>query len=424
MKHSCLRCPACSAERELDSGAQECSACGELLEVEHEGAEPDTRRWSARPAASGPAAASGVWRFRELVDPGMPEEAIVSLREGGTPLYDSTPVAAWARSPGLLLKHEGLNPTGSFKDRGMTVALSRARHSGARRVACASTGNTAASLAAYAASGGIPCAVVAPEQGTALGKLSQALAHGARVLLVRDDFDAALALLRELAREGELKLLNSIDPVRLEGQKTIVLELLADLSWSPPDWIAFPAGNLGNCAAFGKALREALALGLIPRAPRLLAVQAAGASPFARAFERGFDRLVPERASTEASAIRIGAPASYARAVRAIRETGGVVVSVEDQAILEAKSVIDRSGIGCEPASAAALAGVRELVARGTIGEGQRVVCVLTGHLLKDSETTIAWHRGELLPEGAGTRNAPLSVPADAQALRRELLRS
>ncbi len=424
MSSSLLRCPACAASSELDSGAQECSACGQLLEVEHAPAELDTRGWATRPAPGGPASASGVWRFRELVDPLVADEAIVSLREGGTPLYDSPAAAAWARAPGLLLKHEGLNPTGSFKDRGMTVAVTRARLSRARLVACASTGNTAASLAAYAALAGIPCAILAPEEGTAVGKLSQALAHGARALLVREDFDTALHLLRELAHAGELTLLNSINPFRLEGQKTIVLELLQDLSWSPPDWIAFPAGNLGNCAAFGKALREALALRLIPRSPRLLAVQASGAAPFAHAFERGFDRLVPERASTAASAIRIGAPVSYARAVRAIRETGGFVVAVEDQAILEAKAVIDRAGIGCEPASAAALAGVRELVSRGVILGGERVVCVLTGHLLKDPETTLAWHRGELSPSVSTWRNPPVVVPADARALRRELLRA
>jgi threonine synthase len=288
-------------------------------------------------------------------------------------------------------------------------------------VACASTGNTAASLAAYAALAGLECVVLAPEAGTALAKLSQALAYGARALLVRGDFDAALRMLRSEAGRGGLALLNSVDPFRLEGQKSIVLELLQDLAWEPPDWIAFPAGNLGNCAAFGKALREARAAGLIERSPRLLAVQAAGAAPFARAFERGFDRLEPVTARTVASAIRIGDPASYARAVRAIGETGGWVVAVDDARLLEAKAVVDRAGVGCEPASAAGLAGLRALVEAGRIGPGERVACVLTGHVLKDPESTLAWHRGELAPAAAGPRAGPETIDAGPDALRRAL---
>ena len=364
---------------------------------------------------------SGVWRFRELVDPELDEAAIVTLREGSTPLYDSSAVARWAGIEGLLLKHEGLNPTGSFKDRGMTVAVSRARRSGAQLLACASTGNTAASLAAYCAAARLACVVLAPLDGTAVGKLSQALAYGARTLLVRGDFDAALRLVRAEAARGGLALLNSVNPFRIEGQKAIVFELLQDLGWQPPDWIAFPAGNLGNCAAFGKALREALQVGLIERAPRLLAVQAAGAAPFAAAFERGFDALEPVAPSTVASAIRIGDPASYPRAVRAIRSTGGCVVAVEDAHLLEAKAVIDRAGIGCEPASAAALAGVRALVERGAVLRGERVVCVLTGHVLKDPDTTLAWQRGELEPQACGPRSGPEQIDATEDALRRAL---
>jgi len=349
------------------------------------------------------------------------DEEIVSLREGSTPLLGCPAAARWAGVDALAFKHEGLNPTGSFKDRGMTVAVSCARKRGARRVACASTGNTAASLAAYAAAAELDCAVLAPEAGTAVGKLSQALAHGARTLLVRGDFDTALRLLRDEAARGTLALLNSIDPFRLEGQKTIVLELLQDLDWRPPEWIAFPAGNLGNCAAFGKALREARAAGLIERVPRLLAVQAQGAAPFAAAFERGFDRLEPVTARTVASAIRIGAPASYARALRSIRETNGRVVAVPDAHLLEAKAVIDRAGIGCEPASAAALAGVRALVDRGELKRGERVVAVLTGHLLKDPDTTLAWHRAELERAAPGPRARPTVIDATPQALSRAL---
>lgn len=359
---------------------------------------------------------NSVWRFRELVDPELPPEAVVSLEEGGTPLLESEALARYAGLSRLALKHEGRNPTGSFKDRGMTVAVSRALLAGAKTLACASTGNTAASLAAYAARAGVRAVVLVPEGATARGKLAQAVAHGARVLAVAGSFDRAMVLVRELARQGQVALLNSANPFRIEGQKTIVFEVLLQSGWDPPDWLAFPAGNLGNCAAFGKALREARALGLIERAPRLVAVQAAGAAPFAAAFERGFDRLQPVRAETVATAICIGDPVSYARAVRAIRETAGTVVAVSDDAILDAKAAVDGAGIGAEPASCAALAGVRELVRRGVIGARERVVCVLTGHLLKDPDTTLAYHEGRI---GDGQRaNPPTSVEAELEALR------
>jgi threonine synthase len=289
--------------------------------------------------------------------------------------------ARWAGLDQVAFKHEGLNPTGSFKDRGMTAAISRARREGVRIVACASTGNTAASLAAYAAAAELQCVVLAPEQGTALGKLSQALAHGARTLLVRGDFDAALRLVRAEARRGTLALLNSVNPLRVGGQQTIVSRSCRISPGIRRTGSRSPRATSATARPSARALRAARAAGLIDRAPRLLAVQAAGAAPFQAAYERGFDELVAVRAQTVASAIRIGDPASYARAVRAIRETNGAVVAVEDDALLEAKAVIDRAGIGCEPASAVSLAGVRALVQSGAIRRGERVVCVLTGHL-------------------------------------------
>ena len=362
-----------------------------------------------------------MWRFRELVYHRFPTEAIVSLQEGNTPLYASGAVSDYAGLEDLLLKHEGHNPTGSFKDRGMTVAVSRAVASGARVLACASTGNTAASLAAYAAAAGVRSLVVAPEGATASGKISQAVAHGARTVLVRADFDRALELVRGLAADGTVALLNSVDPFRIEGQKSIVFELLQQLGWEAPDWIVFPAGNLGNCAAFGKALHEAQKLGLIGRAPRLAAVQAGGAAPFARAFAAGFGELEPLRAETVASAIRIGHPASYRRAVRAMRATDGVVTAVTDDAILDAKAVVDAAGIGAEPASCAAVAGARELVRAGVIGAWERAVCVLTGHLLKDPETTLAYHESRIPGVEAGRANPPRVVDATEGALRRAL---
>lgn len=359
---------------------------------------------------------AGVWRYRELVDPELAEAATVTLAEGGTPLLDAPAVARWAGVERLAVKHEGRNPTGSFKDRGMTAGVSRARLHGACVLACASTGNTAASLAAYAARAELRAVVLVPAGKTASGKLSQAVAHGARVLSIRGDFDDAMRLVRELAREGLVALLNSANPFRIEGQKSILLEALEQTGWSAPDWFVFPAGNLGNAAAFGKACRELLALGWIDRAPRLAAVQAAGAAPFAAAFERGFDALRPVAAETLATAIRIGDPVSYARATRALRETDGVAVAVDDDAILAAKAVVDGAGIGAEPASCASVAGVRELVRRGWIEPGQRVVALLTGHLLKDPETTLAYHEGRLGTGGGALR--PVEVDARIEDLR------
>jgi threonine synthase len=315
--------------------------------------------------------------------------AAVSRPEGNTPLTNSPAVSRWAGLEWLRLKEEGLNPTGSFKDRGMTVGVTQAKRIGASAVACASTGNTAASMAAYAAQAGLPALVVVPAGHVALGKLAQSLAYGARTLLVRGDFDVCLRLVREAEERLGVYLLNSINPFRIEGQKTIVLETLQQLGWDPPDWIAVPAGNLGNTAAFGKALREAREWGLVARTPRLAAIQAQGAAPFARGFREGFARRHRVEADTVATAIRIGDPASWDRAVAAIRETDGVVAEVTDAEILEAKVVIDRAGVGCEPASAASVAGVRRLVAEGVIGPRQRVVAIVTGHLLKDPEVLL-----------------------------------
>ena len=338
-----------------------------------------------------PGGGSGVWRFRELVlGGGSP----VSHPEGNTPLYRRAAVARHAGVADLQLKHEGENPTGSFKDRGMTVAVTHALRAGAAAVGCASTGNTSASMAAYAAQAGLPALVFVPAGKVAAGKLAQALAYGATTLLVRGDFDACLRLVREASEALGITLLNSVNPWRVEGQKTIVLEMLQQRGWEPPDWIAVPAGNLGNTAAFGKALREAKALGLIRRVPRLAAIQAAGANPFFRSFRTGFRRRFRVKAETVATAIRIGDPASHDRAVASIRETHGVVAAVTDREILEAKAVIDAAGIGCEPASAASVAGVRQLVRRRVIRPGESVVAVLTGHLLKDPQTVMDYHAG------------------------------
>jgi threonine synthase len=301
----------------------------------------------------------------------------------------------------------------------MTVGVTQAKRIGASAVACASTGNTSASLAAYAAQAGIPALVLVPAGNVALGKLAQSLAYGATTLLVRGDFDDCLRLAEQAGEHLGVYLLNSINPFRVEGQKTIVLEALEQLSWNPPDWIVLPAGNLGNTAAFGKGLVEAKTWGLIDRLPRLAAVQAEGAAPFARSFQENFARRHRVKADTVATAIRIGDPASYDRAVKAIRETNGVVLSVSDAEILEGKAAVDAAGVGCEPASAASVAGVRRLVSAGTIGPSDSVVAVLTGHVLKDPGALLSYHREtEPPPPGA---NRPMEIEPTLDAIARIL---
>jgi threonine synthase len=344
---------------------------------------------------------------------------VVSHPEGNTPLLHRVALDRWAGLDHLLLKHEGHNPTGSFKDRGMTVGVTQALRIGATAVACASTGNTSASLAAYASQAGLPALVLVPREGVASGKLAQALAYRARTVLVRGDFDDCQRLVEQASNELGVYLLNSINPFRIEGQKTIVLELLQQLSWDPPDWIVLPAGNLGNTAAFGKALREAQEWGLISRRPRLAAVQASGAAPFVRSFEEGFAQRHRVKADTVATAIKIGNPASYDRAVTAIQETNGVVLSVHDADLLEAKAAIDASGVGCEPASAAAVAGVRQLVTRGMIKPSERVVAILTGHILKDPGLLLRYHQ-EMEPPPPGA-NRPIEIEASLTEVERVL---
>ena len=406
-------CASCGSEIPETDPHPRCPRCRGLLELYHQppaqGGNALRATFDARWGVRRGALASGVWRYCEAVLP-TAREHILSYPEGNTPLLASAAVARWAGAPELLLKHEGQNPTGSFKDRGMTVGVTQARRVQARAVACASTGNTAAALAAYAALAGLPALVLVPKGQVALGKLAQALAYGARTLLVRGNFDDCLELADQASERLGAYLLNSVNPFRLEGQKTIVLELLQQLGWEPPDWIVVPAGNLGNTAAFGKALKEGRAWGLIDRAPRLAAVQAEGAAPFAQSFREGFAQRRRVEPHTVATAINIGNPVSYERAVRAIRDTNGVVTTVSDDEILEAKAVVDGAGIGCEPASAAALAGARRLVRESVIRPRDRVVAVLTGHVLKDPETVTRYHQ-ELEPRPARA-NRPIEIEA------------
>jgi threonine synthase len=419
-------CPACDSSYSELIASPVCEQCGGLFEIRNPAPSDSAghaltgdalkqhfaRDLGARTLGRG----SGVWRYETMVMPGA-GKAVVSHPEGNTPLLSRNALLAFTGCDGLLIKHEGHNPTGSFKDRGMTVGVTQAVRIGASAVACASTGNTSASLAAYAAQAGIPGLVFVPAGQVALGKMMQTLSYGARTLVVRGDFDDCLRLVQDVATQLGVYLLNSINPYRLEGQKTIVLEMLQQLDWEAPDFIVLPAGNLGNTSAFGKALREAFALGLINRLPRLIAVQAAGAAPFARSFSEGFATRYKVVAQTLATAIKIGDPASHDRARQAILENNGLVLSATDDEILAAKVAIDATGVGCEPASAASVAGVRRLVQTGVIQPHHRVVAVLTGHVLKDPGILTRIHQ-ETEPPPAGA-NRPVEIDADVRAVAR-----
>ena len=405
-----LACPVCRSTFPLETPIARCRHCRGLLEIDR-GDAPGSGV-ADRGSCSSTLDRSGVWRFRDLVYPEARDEDIVTWPEGNTPLVVREVVSRWAGVSRLSLKHEGLNPTGSFKDRGMTVAVTHAKRLRATAVGCASTGNTSASLAAYAAQAGIRGVVLIPAGQTALGKLGQTVAYGATVLAVRGDFDQCLRLVDDAADQLGFYLVNSVNPFRLEGQKTIVFELLEQRRWRAPDWIVLPAGNLGNTSAFGMALIEAKRRALIDRIPRLAAIQAEGAAPFARSYHEGFKSRIPVAADTVATAIRIGNPASWDRAVRAITATNGVVTAVTDQEILAAKAAVDGSGVGCEPASAASVAGVRQLARMGVIGPSDDVVALLTGNLLKDPEILIS-------TSGAAIVEIDPTIAALEKALRR-----
>lgn len=393
---SILQCMDCGRQYPTDAVIYVCDACGGLLDVQHDLDALRTRVnqqiFDARLGTLEPPYNSGVWRYKELVYPQVDDAQIVSRPEGNTNLYHAPRLARWAGIETLYLKHEGENPTGSFKDRGMTGGLTQARVLGMKRVACASTGNTSASLAAYAAWSGIQGIVLFQNKQIALGKLSQAIAYGATCIRIAADFDRNLQLVREVSQALGIYVLNSVNPFRLEGQKSIVFEAIQQLRWRVPDWIICPGGNLGNSSAFGKALYELYQLGLIDRLPRLAIIQAEGANPLYASYRRGFDALRPVTAETIATAIKIGNPVNFPKAVRAVRWTDGVVEQVSDQEILEAKALIDGQGIGCEPASGCTLAGLRKLAAAGIIQPHETVVGILTGHILKDPDVTIDYH--------------------------------
>jgi threonine synthase len=442
-----LRCveASCAARYGLDERVVVCARCGGLLEVELGPAPaaagtslPDL--WARRRTSDLPADASGVWRFREMLPIGA-QQPLVTLREGNTPLYEAPRAATYSGLDQLWLKHQGANPTGSFKDTGMTAAVTHAVRLGSKALACASTGNTAASLAAYAARAGVRAVILVPRGQVSSAKLGQSMDYGAAVLELEGNFDAAMRVVRELAEDGSLYLVNSLNPMRVEGQKTVSFEMMEQRGWRVPDHVVVPGGNLGNISALGKGFIEMRRWGLIDRLPRFTVVQAEGAAPFARLLaervrnpEATIEPIAEPR--TLATAIRIGAPVSWQRGLRVLAETNGMALTVTEQEIADAKAMIGRDGIGCEPASATTVAGIRRLVADGRIRKNESVVAVLTGHLLKDTDYTAKYHTGQLKePEGApgsgeprpiagAFANPPARVPATRDGILEYLKRS
>ena len=425
-----LRCFGCGARI---SGAEaqpdfRCVECGDLFEVVYPGwgqrGGPDRPNpgalkwlWRERRCSSEELDHSGVWRFRELLPILDSFGNVVTLREGNTPLYQLRRAAKALGIDQLYAKHQGMNPTGSFKDTGMTAAISVAKERGFKWVACASTGNTSASMAAYAARAGLKSLVLIPDGKIAWGKLSQAMDYGALTCQLKVDFDGCLKLLTQIVKEAPIYLLNSVNPYRLEGQKTPAFEIAEAFDWSVPDHLIVPGGNLGNSSALGKGFRELLELGLVAQMPKISVIQAAGANPLVRCFnEHQATSLEPVEAHTRATAIRIGNPASWRKAVRAIQDTGGWCLDVTEAEIAIAKAELGSEGIGCEPASAVTLAGLKKLRAEGKVASGETVVLVLTGHTLKDANYTIDFHRGTLLEkdETAGLEKEIASLQRNA----------
>jgi threonine synthase len=395
--------------------------CGGTLDVVHQWEnKPSLATFEERLGSREPYDRSGVWRYRELILP-FEVEDIVTKPEGNTNLYSSQVVAGYVGLDEMWFKHEGENPTGSFKDRGMTVGVSVARKLGMHRVACASTGNTSASMAAYAAQAGIRAIVFIPEGKIAYGKLSQTLASGARTIQIAGDFDAAMALVEKSCEELGIYLLNSINPFRIEGQKAIAFELLHDLNWQVPDWIVLPGGNLGNSSALSKGLVELQSLGLIDKLPRIAVIQAQGANPLYTAFHEDRDLVPVRKAETIATAIKIGNPLSWRKSLRGIRQTNGVVEQVSDQEIMDAKAHVDAAGMGAEPASCAGVAGAKKLVEQGVIRSDEQVVTILTGHLLKDPDAVVRYHSGQLDGIQSNFQNAPISTKSDLESVLRAI---
>jgi threonine synthase len=394
-----IKCITCGAKYSLEEIIYTCKDCGSVLEIM---CKPDVSRdiFNCRK--------STMWKYKEFMP--VDESRIVSLQEGGTPFIKCNKLGDQLGVE-LYVKVEGSNPTGSFKDRGMSVGITKALELGVDTVGCASTGNTSASLAAYAARAGLRCIVILPSGKVALGKLAQAMFHGAEVISVEGNFDEALEVITALALDGKLYLLNSVNPFRLEGQKSIGFEIVDDLGWKSPDRIILPVGNAGNISAIWKGVNEFYDAGFIKDLPRMTGIQAEGSAPIVNAVRRGAEDIIPvENPETIATAIRIGAPVSALKALRAIYDSDGLAETVTDDEILYSQKLLARSeGIGVEPASAASIAGLRKLVETGEIDKGEEIVCIVTGHLLKDPNTAI------------NACKEPVKVEANVEALSRVL---
>jgi len=428
--------PNCAAEldRGFAEGGFKCPKCGELLDTQYNWDKINApkklsdfgKRWSTR---NNPLDFSGVWRFRELLN-FCEDKYKVTIGEGQTILQQNDAVAKYVdMKPGcLFLQYEGLNPSGSFKDNGMTAAFSHARMIGAKSCVCASTGNTSASMALYAHSCGLKATVFIGSGRIAFGKLSQAMDYGSQTIQIAGDFDDCMRQVQDVCMKLGLYLLNSLNPFRLEGQKTIMYRIIEALNWELPDWIVVPGGNLGNSSAFGKAFSELKQLGLIKRIPRMAIINAAGADTLAelvnnrkltwnngkpnqKIIDDFYADLTARNFSphTCASAIEISRPVNLKKCLRAIDVTNGVVRKVTDEEICDAKAVIGKYGLGCEPASAATIAGLRHLRSEGVISAGERVACVLTGHVLKDPGVTVNYHKEK---QGEFS-NPPIEAPND-----------
>jgi threonine synthase len=423
------RCIAggCAAEYEINEQIYLCRKCGGPLEIDHRVealSEPQSlkREWESRAMSRESRDRSGVWRFREVLPFGK-NAPIVTLFEGNSPIYDAPRCARFSGLSSLTLKHQGCNPTGSFKDTGMTTAVTQAVILGAEAVVCASTGNTAASLAAYAARANVKCVVLLPAGQVSPAKLAQSMDYGAIIFEVAGNFDDCMRLTQELADVPWIYIANSMNPFRIEGQKTAAYELMMQCAWKVPDHVVVPGGNMGNSSAFGKGFEEMRRMGLIDRLPKLSIIQAEGAAPLARLFSKfadsGAQNESLQRATIEpisdpqtlATAIRIGAPVSWKKALRAVIESRGNIISVNEQELADAKAVIGLEGIGCEPASAATVAGIKKLVASKKIGTDESVVAILTGHVLKDPDFISHYHRGTLAVGSTEGHKKAQSVP-------------
>jgi threonine synthase len=430
--------PDCGAEFDCRQALFKCPSCGELLDIRYNWDKIEVPgklsefagRWAARDNRLD---FSGVWRFRELLN-FCEDKYKVTIGEGQTILQQNDDVAEYVdvKRGRLYLQYEGLNPSGSFKDNGMAAAFSHAKMVGATSSACASTGNTSASVALYAHSCGIKCTVFIGSGRIAFGKLSQSMDYGAQTIQILGDFDDCMRQVQDVCTKLGLYLLNSLNPFRLEGQKAIMYRIIEGLGWDVPDWIVVPGGNLGNSSAFGKAFSELKQLGLIKKIPQIAIINANGADTLTdlvnnkklswndgkveqAIIDEYYADLTARNFSphTCASAIEISRPVNLKKCLRTIDICDGVVLAVTDEEIIDAKALIGKYGLGCEPASAATIAGLRHLREEGIIGSDERIACVLTGHPLKDPDVTVNYHKKK---QGKFS-NPPVEVPNDLDAI-------